>query len=171
VTAVRKTVLSNRRVGDLRHSLNALLGHSSDYLRLDNDPLQFSHRYTDPADQEIAAIFSACLAYGRVSAFLPVINHVLTIAGSAGPREWIEGFNDKDIQALQPIIYRVITGEEEARLSASAALAAVEGPLPGPAPTPGDEKHVMMSCALPVVLMFRASTDGLCADQTNGTCK
>ena len=35
---------------------------------------------------------------------------------------------------------------EEARLAASAALAAVEGPLPGP--TAGDEKHVMMSCAL-----------------------
>ena len=36
---------------------------------------------------------------------------------------------------------------EEARLSASAALAAVEGLAPGAAPAPGDEKHVMMSCA------------------------
>ena len=36
---------------------------------------------------------------------------------------------------------------EEAKLSASSALAAVEGSLPGRGPTPGDEKHVMMSCA------------------------
>ena len=35
---------------------------------------------------------------------------------------------------------------EEARLSASSALAGVEGPAPPPDPTPGDEKHIMMSC-------------------------
>ena len=62
---------------------------------------------------------------------------------------------------------------EEARLSASAALAAVEGPLPGPAPTPGDEKHVMMSCALlSIHLQLWEKTDSVpCAAQTNGTCK
>ena len=36
---------------------------------------------------------------------------------------------------------------EEARLSASSALAAVEGPASGSGPDPGDEKHVMVSCA------------------------
>ena len=36
---------------------------------------------------------------------------------------------------------------EEARLSASAALAAVEGLATGATPAPGDEKHVMVSCA------------------------
>ena len=62
---------------------------------------------------------------------------------------------------------------EEARLSASAALAAVEGPLPGPAPTPGDEKHVMMSCALlSIHLQLWEKTDSVpCGVQTNGTCK
>lgn len=34
---------------------------------------------------------------------------------------------------------------EEAGLAASSALAAVEGPVPGPMPSRGDEKHVMMS--------------------------
>ena len=34
---------------------------------------------------------------------------------------------------------------EEARLSASSALAAVEGVAPGSAPA-GDDKHIMMSC-------------------------
>ena len=62
---------------------------------------------------------------------------------------------------------------EEARLAASAALAAVEGPLPGPAPTPGDEKHVMMSCALlSIHLQLWEKTDSVpCGVQTNGTCK
>ena len=57
---------------------------------------------------------------------------------------------------------------EEARLAASAALAAVEGPLPGPAPTPGDEKHVMMSCALlSIHLQLWEKTDSVpCAVQT-----
>ena len=36
--------------------------------------------------------------------------------------------------------------QEEARLAAAGALAAVEGLAPGPVPTPGDQKHIMMSC-------------------------
>ena len=36
---------------------------------------------------------------------------------------------------------------EEARLAASSALAAVEGPGPGHGPASGDEKHAMVSCA------------------------
>ena len=36
---------------------------------------------------------------------------------------------------------------EEARLSASSALVAVDGPASGSGPDPGDEKHVMVSCA------------------------
>ena len=36
---------------------------------------------------------------------------------------------------------------EEARLSASSALAAIDGPASGSGPDPGDEKHVMVSCA------------------------
>ena len=35
---------------------------------------------------------------------------------------------------------------EEARLAASGALVAVEGLAAGPVPTPGDQKHIMMSC-------------------------
>ena len=35
---------------------------------------------------------------------------------------------------------------KEAREHASGALVAVEGLAPPPAPTPGDQKHIMMSC-------------------------
>lgn len=50
---------------------------------------------------------------------------------------------------------------EEARLLASSALAAVEGPLPNrfPAPTPNDEKHVMISCTRPSVFSYSARTE------------
>ena len=48
---------------------------------------------------------------------------------------------------------------EEARLSASSALAAVEGVAPGSAPA-GDDKHIMMSCVslahAPLVIDCRA---------------
>ena len=44
---------------------------------------------------------------------------------------------------------RLLTDEgltKEAREHASGALVAVEGLAPGPVPTPGDQKHIMMSC-------------------------
>ena len=47
------------------------------------------------------------------------------------------------LDALRSLAESALT--QDARLSASSALAAVEGPLPGPGPTPGDERHVMVS--------------------------
>ena len=50
------------------------------------------------------------------------------------------------LDALQALVDGAAL-QEEARLAAAGALAAVEGPAgPGPDPSPGDEKHVMMSC-------------------------
>ena len=59
---------------------------------------------------------------------------------------------------------------EEAKLAASSALAAVEGSLPGRGATPGDEKHVMMSCAShPRPSIWRACSDSVpCAFRPMG---
>ena len=49
---------------------------------------------------------------------------------------------------------RLLTDEgltKEAREFASGALVAVEGLAPPPAPTPGDQKHIMMSCKSPSI--------------------
>lgn len=41
------------------------------------DPIQFPHRYDDPDDIEAVAFLAASLAFGRVSAFAPIIHQLL----------------------------------------------------------------------------------------------
>jgi uncharacterized protein (TIGR02757 family) len=112
------TVLSAARVAALRPALDALLSNRDDALRLAADPLQAPHRYRDPADQEIAALFAAQLAYGRVSAFMPIIDRILALADAAGgPRAWIEGFSEADSAALAPLVYRWNRGPDFALMA------------------------------------------------------
>ena len=53
----------------LKKALDRLLEQHDTKSSLDHDPLQIPHRYDEPLDQEIAAIFAAQIAYGRVSLF------------------------------------------------------------------------------------------------------
>lgn len=113
-----KTVLSARRVSALKPALEALMSARTDASRLSQDPLQIPHRYADPHDREIAAIFAAILAYGRVSAFMPVIERIMDQANAAGgPRAWVEGFTAADADRLAPIIYRWNRGPDFALLA------------------------------------------------------
>ena len=83
----------------LKKSLDSLLQTRDPKDSLARDPLSFVHRYTKPQDQEIAAVFAAQLAYGRVSMFFPVIKELLDEAddfGAADKVERIEGtYNGK----------------------------------------------------------------------------
>jgi len=116
--SVPKTVLSAKRVAALRPALEALLCDRDDDDRLAADPLQAPHRYDRPEDQEIAAIFAATLAYGRVSLFLPVIQRILALADArGGPRAWVEGFSDEDAAAIDPVFYRWSRGSDLALLA------------------------------------------------------
>ena len=102
-----RTVLSAQHVARLRPALEALLHQRDDRERLEHDPLRIPRRYADPADQEIAALFAALLGYGRISAFMPVIEAIMAQAESVGgPRAFIEGFDAHDAEALMPIKYR-----------------------------------------------------------------
>ncbi|MBZ0157456.1 MAG: TIGR02757 family protein [Alphaproteobacteria bacterium] len=40
------------------------------------DPIEFPHRYTDPADIEVTGFISCCLAYGKVELFKPVLESI-----------------------------------------------------------------------------------------------
>jgi uncharacterized protein (TIGR02757 family) len=116
--SIQKTVLSSKRVAALRPALVGLLAARADTDRLASDPLQAPHRYTDPLDQEIAALFAAQLAFGRVSLFLPVIDQILAQADAAGgPRSWIARFSDADAAALAPLLYRWIRGPDLALMA------------------------------------------------------
>ncbi|MSQ03427.1 MAG: TIGR02757 family protein [Myxococcales bacterium] len=52
--------------------------------RVADDPLRFPRRYRDPGDVEVAGAVAACLAFGRVSLFAPVIAACLDEADRHG---------------------------------------------------------------------------------------
>jgi uncharacterized protein (TIGR02757 family) len=59
---------------------------------LANDPLSFCHRYSDPADREVAAVIAAAFAYGGIKIILRTLESIFTELG-ASPRSYVEGLN------------------------------------------------------------------------------
>jgi uncharacterized protein (TIGR02757 family) len=92
----------------LKSSLDSLLSKRDPKEALRNDPLSFVHRYTTTEDQEIAAVFAAQLAYGRVSLFFPIITALLDESDQfGGPRAWINGFETQHAVRIQHLYYRL----------------------------------------------------------------
>lgn len=60
--------------------------------RVEQDAIQFPHRYRDPADIEIAGLFASCMAYGRVDLFGPWVTWVLDRMGPS-PARFVRGFD------------------------------------------------------------------------------
>lgn len=86
--------------------------------RVATDPVQFPRRYGDAGDMEVAAVFAASLAYGRVSLFRPVVSAILKLADAkGGPRRWIETFGPADAAMLAPLQYRWTRGPDLALLA------------------------------------------------------
>ncbi len=64
---------------------------------LGSDPLQFVHRYHDPADQEIVGLLAASLAYGNVMVIHRSMEEVLRrMAGL--PAVWLRGTGERAIR-------------------------------------------------------------------------
>ena len=81
-------------VARLRAPLERLY-HEFDWAsRIDRDAIRFPLRYADPADREVVALLTACLAYGRVDLFSPWVDWVLARIGPA-PHRFILGFDPK----------------------------------------------------------------------------
>ena len=90
----------------LRDRLEALYRQTDTATRLRNDPIAFPHRYTRPADIEIAAVFSSQLAYGRVSLFAPVLDALFAqLDAWGGPEAAVRAFTPRRAAAL-PFVYR-----------------------------------------------------------------
>ena len=62
---------------------------------LANDPVSFCHRYSDPADQEVAAVIASAFAYGAVSNILRTLESIFSNLGSS-PRKFIEKFDPQE---------------------------------------------------------------------------
>jgi uncharacterized protein (TIGR02757 family) len=63
-------------------------------LHLANDPLSFCHRYTDPADREVAAVIASAFAYGNVAVILRTLGVIFVELGPS-PRSYVERFEPK----------------------------------------------------------------------------
>lgn len=101
---------------------------------LARDPLRFPRRYLDrdPADLEIAAVFAALLAFGRVELFGAVLERLFAEMDEAGgPAAWCARCVDGPVPTGHPLVYRwfgrtdfVALGVALHRLSAAEGLAA-----------------------------------------------
>ncbi len=77
-------------MSDLQVALDALYASRSPQ-HLHNDPLSFCHRYSDPADQEIAAVIASSFAYGSIAIILRTLEAVFAALGPS-PRRYVEQF-------------------------------------------------------------------------------
>jgi uncharacterized protein (TIGR02757 family) len=112
--------LSPARGALLRPLLDALDAGLDRAARIAADPVELPRRYADAADQEIAALFAASLAYGRADVFKPVLSRVLAAMGPAPARFVREFARAPDPRAFAGAIYRFNRPEDLAALAAAA---------------------------------------------------
>lgn len=74
----------------LRETLEQLYQQRSSS-HLANDPLSFCHQYSNPADQEVAALLASVFAYGAVKAIKGSLARIASLVGNA-PAAFIDGF-------------------------------------------------------------------------------
>jgi uncharacterized protein (TIGR02757 family) len=99
-------VRSVRSAQRLRDPLERLYRDFDYVSRLDRDAIQYPLRYVDPADREIVALLTACLAYGRVDLFGRALEGVLGAMGPS-PSTFVREFDPaRDAPAFGRFIYR-----------------------------------------------------------------
>ncbi len=73
-----------KEAASLRLLLDPLVASGVAPADLANDPIRFARAYSAPADQEVAAAVAACLAFGRVTLFGPVLRDLFAAADERG---------------------------------------------------------------------------------------
>jgi uncharacterized protein (TIGR02757 family) len=122
--------LSPARAAVLRPLLEALDARLDRAARIDADPVELPRGYPNPADQEIAALFAASLAYGRADVFKPVLRRVLEGMGRS-PSRFVRAFaRAPRPDAFPGAVYRFNRPADLAALAAAAGhVAARHGSL------------------------------------------
>ncbi len=78
-------------MSDIRAALDSLYASRS-LQHLENDPLSFCHRFSDPADCEIAAVVASSFAYGSIVIILRTLETIFAAIGPS-PRRYVEQFD------------------------------------------------------------------------------
>ncbi len=113
-------VVSNgdERLARLGEHLGALVTATDTATRRAADPVAFVHTFDDPRDQEVAAVFSALLAFGRVAAFRPVLARLMAVARAhGGPARWVRTPPQAWLPDVLPLVYRWNRGPDFALLA------------------------------------------------------
>jgi uncharacterized protein (TIGR02757 family) len=122
--------LSAARAAALRPLLDALDAGLDRSARIAADPVELPRRYPDPHDQEIAALLSACLAYGRADVFKPVLERLLAAMGPSPAAFARAHARAPDPDAFPFAVYRFNRPRDLAALAAAAGhLALLHGSL------------------------------------------
>jgi len=111
---------AGRPMADLRAGLDALYRKYNRRAFVHPDPLELVYRYDSSADQEIAGLIAACLAYGRVAQILASVSRVLEAIdrdAQSSPRTFLETATDRELQQLlREFRHRFTPGAEVAAL-------------------------------------------------------
>jgi uncharacterized protein (TIGR02757 family) len=95
-----------RRLDALREPLERLYRDFDYRARVERDAIQFPLRYPDPRDREVAALLTACLAYGRVDLFGRELARVFAAMGPS-PAAFVAVFDPgRDTGAFADFLYR-----------------------------------------------------------------
>ncbi len=79
---------------------------------LESDPLQFLHRYPNPADQEVVGLIAALLAYGRVNTIFSSVQKVLSLLGPRPQQAILQIEPCKIREQLKDFKHRFNTAED-----------------------------------------------------------
>ncbi len=97
MTSVGRHTISEARARSLAPLLDRFERAFDKSARLVFDPVELPRRYADRADQELAGLFAAALAYGRADLFKPQLERVLAEMGPSPA-----GFCDSFVRAPKP---------------------------------------------------------------------
>lgn len=99
-------MLSAARAPRLKAVLDGFADSFDRTARIGFDPVEAPRRYADPADQEVAGLLAAGLAYGRADLFRPKLFGVLGVMGDS-PAAFARDFDPaRDGTLLEPFAYR-----------------------------------------------------------------
>src|SRR5439155_19745996 len=105
-----------KRAELLRPALDALLASTDAPERVQGDPVELPHRYSDPQDIEVAALLSAALAYGRVDLFKPRLTALLEALGPSPAHTALRATPAELLLRARGFSYRMTDGKDVACL-------------------------------------------------------
>lgn len=116
-------MLSALAAARLKPRLDAFLAGFDSRARIAFDPVEFPRRYRDPDDVEVAALFSASLAYGRADLFRPKLARLFADMDDR-PGAFVRDFDPaRDLSPFRGFVYRFNVGADLAVLAAFASVA------------------------------------------------